>query len=40
VYGLKGMHEVRPVISMKENSVKLSDVLIEKCMALDAELKV
>lgn len=40
VYNLKGMHEVRPMISMKENPVKLSDVLIEKCVALDAELKV
>lgn len=40
VYNLKGMHEVRPVVSMKENTIKLSEILVEKCVALDAELKV
>jgi len=37
VYGLKGMHEVRPVVSMKENSVKLSEKLIAQCLELDTE---
>ena len=38
VYGLKGMHAVRPVISMKENSVKLSEKLIAQCLELDTEI--
>lgn len=37
VYNLKGMHDVRPVISMKENSVKLSEKLIAQCLELDTE---
>lgn len=40
VYGLKGMHEIRSVISMEENLVKLPETLLEKCLALDAELSV
>jgi sulfotransferase len=40
IYGLKGMHEVRSVVSLKENQVKLSETLVAKCLALDEEINI